>query len=47
MSFLMGLDVELVLFYCTFMALKARNEYTVQINPPEYRLSGETRLFQA
>ncbi|KAK4165850.1 hypothetical protein QBC43DRAFT_207813 [Cladorrhinum sp. PSN259] len=38
---------EMVLFYCTFVALKARNMLTVQIHPNEYRLQREKRLFQA
>lgn len=41
------LTVEMVLFYCTFVALKARNTLTVQIHPDEYKLSREKRLFQA
>ncbi|GAB1311187.1 DH domain-containing protein [Madurella fahalii] len=38
---------EMVLFYCTFVALKARNMLTVQIHPNEFRLQREKRLFQA
>lgn len=38
---------EMVLFYCTFVALKARNTLTVQINPTELQLQREKRLFQA
>lgn len=38
---------EMVLFYCTFLALKARNTLTVQIHPEEYKLAREKRLFQA
>ncbi|ESA43993.1 uncharacterized protein NCU09994 [Neurospora crassa OR74A] len=38
---------EMVLFYCTFVALKARNRLTVQINPTEFQLQREKRLFQA
>jgi hypothetical protein len=38
---------ELVLFYCTFLALKARATLTVQISPSEYKLARERRLFQA
>jgi hypothetical protein len=37
----------MVLFYCTFVALKARNTLTVQIHPDEYKLTREKRLFQA
>jgi hypothetical protein len=37
----------MVLFYCTFVALKARNLSTVQIRPDEFQLSREKRLFQA
>jgi hypothetical protein len=37
----------MVLFYCTFLALKARNTLTIQIAPEEYKLHGEKRLFQA
>ncbi|KAK0737718.1 hypothetical protein B0T21DRAFT_286197 [Apiosordaria backusii] len=38
---------EMVLFYCTFVALKARNMLTVQIHPDEFGLQREKRLFQA
>ncbi|KAK4207321.1 hypothetical protein QBC37DRAFT_97120 [Rhypophila decipiens] len=38
---------EMVLFYCTFVALKARNTLTVQVHPSEYKLQREKRLFQA
>ncbi|CCC04853.1 unnamed protein product [Sordaria macrospora k-hell] len=38
---------EMVLFYCTFVALKARNRLTVQIAPTEFQLQREKRLFQA
>lgn len=37
----------MVLFHCTFVALKARNRLTVQIRPDEFILSREKRLFQA
>jgi hypothetical protein len=37
----------MVLFYCTFVALKARNTLTVQMHPDEYKLAREKRLFQA
>jgi len=37
----------MVLFYCTFVALKARNMLTVQIHPNEFKLQREKRLFQA
>ncbi|KAK4128288.1 hypothetical protein N657DRAFT_563192 [Parathielavia appendiculata] len=38
---------EMVLFYCTFVALKARNLLTVQVHPNEFKLRRERRLFQA
>ncbi|SPQ18953.1 ac2ded5a-847b-42b1-9134-2f1cee772df4 [Thermothielavioides terrestris] len=38
---------EMVLFYCTFVALKARNLLTVQVHPSEFSLHREKRLFQA
>ncbi|KAK0754059.1 hypothetical protein B0T18DRAFT_28159 [Schizothecium vesticola] len=38
---------EMVLFYCTFVALKARNMLTIQIHPNEYKLQREKRHFQA
>lgn len=38
---------EMVLFYCTFVALKARNMLTVQIHPSEFQIQREKRLFQA
>ncbi len=37
----------MVLFYCTFVAFKARNPQTVQIHPTEFQLEREKRLFQA
>ena len=37
----------MVLFYCTFASMKARNTLTVQIAPEEFKLHGEKRLFQA
>jgi hypothetical protein len=37
----------MILFYCTFVALKARNLLTVQIHPNEFQLRREKRLFQA
>jgi hypothetical protein len=37
----------MVLFYCTFVALKARNLLTVQVHPSEFHLRREKRLFQA
>lgn len=42
-----GLDIELVLFHCAFMVLKARNEFTVTLRPKEFSLRGEKTLFQA
>ncbi|OHE92323.1 hypothetical protein CORC01_12385 [Colletotrichum orchidophilum] len=38
---------ELVLFHCTFVSLKARNTLTINMNPREFKLLGEKRLFQA
>ncbi|KUI66187.1 hypothetical protein VM1G_01514 [Cytospora mali] len=38
---------ELVIFHCAFIALKSRNTLTVSVNPREYKLHGEKRLFQA
>jgi len=37
----------MVLFHCTFVALKARNMLTIQIHPNEYKLQREKRHFQA
>jgi hypothetical protein len=37
----------MVLLHCTFLALKARNVLTVQIDSREYSLKRERRLFQA
>jgi hypothetical protein len=37
----------MVLFYCTFVALKARDRLTVDMHPEEHKLSREKRLFQA
>ena len=38
---------EMVLFFCTFVSLKARNKMTLQISPHEYKLQGEKLIFQA
>lgn len=38
---------ELVLFHCTFIALKARNNLTVNMDPREYKFPNEKRLYQA
>ncbi|EHK16854.1 uncharacterized protein TRIVIDRAFT_163085 [Trichoderma virens Gv29-8] len=37
---------ELILMYCTFLALKSRNTLTVQLATKEYALKGERKLFQ-
>jgi hypothetical protein len=37
----------MVLFYTTFVALKAWCPLTLNTNPEEYKLAGEDRLFQA
>ncbi|KAM0287811.1 hypothetical protein ACHAQH_000343 [Verticillium albo-atrum] len=42
-----ALKQKMILFHCTFLSLKARNARTVQINPLEYKLASERRLFQA
>ncbi|KAH0528121.1 hypothetical protein TsFJ059_003023 [Trichoderma semiorbis] len=38
---------ELILMYCTFLALKSRNTLTIQLGTKEYTLKGERKLFQA
>jgi hypothetical protein len=38
---------ELVLMYCTFLTLKARNDLTLGMSPDEFTLKGEKKLFQA
>ncbi|KAK2591139.1 hypothetical protein QQS21_011177 [Conoideocrella luteorostrata] len=38
---------ELVLMYCTFISLKARNNLTLQFRSDELELRGEKKLFQA
>ncbi|PNP42571.1 hypothetical protein TGAMA5MH_05312 [Trichoderma gamsii] len=38
---------ELILMYCTFLALKSRNALTVQLATKEYAPKGERKLFQA
>lgn len=38
---------ELVLFHCTFIALKARNNLTVNMDPRECKFPNEKRLYQA
>lgn len=40
-------SLELVLLYCSFLSLKARNALTLQIAPEEYMLRSEHKLFQA
>lgn len=40
-------STELILFYCAFIAFKARHPLTVGIDPMEFKLKGEDRLFQA
>ena len=39
--------IELVLFQCTFVALKAKSYRTINVHPDEYEVQGENRLFQA
>lgn len=39
--------LEMVLFYCSFAALKAQNTLTLEVEPDEYILKSERRLFQA
>ncbi|KAI1417075.1 hypothetical protein F5Y13DRAFT_103982 [Hypoxylon sp. FL1857] len=38
---------EMVLFYCTFLVLRVRSQLTLNVNPNEYHLRKERRLFQA
>ncbi|KAI1386803.1 uncharacterized protein F4822DRAFT_431671 [Hypoxylon trugodes] len=38
---------EMVLFFCTFLCLRVRSQLTLNINPNEYHLRKERRLFQA
>ncbi|KAI1373694.1 hypothetical protein F4677DRAFT_215344 [Hypoxylon crocopeplum] len=38
---------EMVLFYCTFLCLRVRSQLTVNVNPNEFQLRKERRLFQA
>lgn len=38
---------EMVLFYCTFLCLKVCSPLTVNVNPLEFHLRKERRLFQA
>ncbi|CAK7210508.1 hypothetical protein SCUCBS95973_000807 [Sporothrix curviconia] len=38
---------ELVLFHCTFVALKFEGEMTQEVNPVEFKIAREKRLFQA
>ncbi|KAI0899539.1 hypothetical protein F4806DRAFT_257022 [Annulohypoxylon nitens] len=38
---------EMVLFYCTFLCLRVRSRLTLKINPIEFHLKKEKRLFQA
>jgi hypothetical protein len=37
---------EMVLFHSVFVALKARSPLTINVNPDDYKLAGEKRLFQ-
>ncbi|KAI1460434.1 hypothetical protein F4805DRAFT_392781 [Annulohypoxylon moriforme] len=38
---------EMVLFYCTFLCLRVRSQLTFKVNPSEFHLRKEKRLFQA
>ncbi|KAH9886851.1 hypothetical protein F4778DRAFT_786568 [Xylariomycetidae sp. FL2044] len=38
---------EMVLFYCTFVALKVRSPHTLNVHPGEFELRREEQLFQA
>ncbi|ORY66119.1 uncharacterized protein BCR38DRAFT_173137 [Pseudomassariella vexata] len=38
---------ELVLFYCTFVCLKARSVLTIDRHPDEFKLRKESKVFQA
>ncbi|KAI8962230.1 hypothetical protein F5Y11DRAFT_357102 [Daldinia sp. FL1419] len=38
---------EMVLFYCTFLCLRVRSRLTLNVNPAEFHLRKERRLFQA
>ncbi|KAI2463282.1 hypothetical protein F4781DRAFT_132335 [Annulohypoxylon bovei var. microspora] len=38
---------EMVLFYCTFLCLRVRSQLTFKVNPNEFHLRKEKRLFQA
>lgn len=42
---LTSLQTEMVLFHQTFLSLKSRSPLTITINPSDYRLSGEKRVF--
>lgn len=42
---LMGV-LEMVLFHSAFVSLKARCPLTVDINPQDFQLAGERKLFQ-
>jgi hypothetical protein len=37
--------LEMVLFHCTFVALKDRSLLTTALHPDEYQISGENKLF--
>ena len=37
----------MILFYCSFLALKAHSPRTFNMNPDEFRVVGEKLLFQA
>ena len=39
--------LEIVIFHCTLLALKARSPLTLAIRPSEYAMKGEKRLFRA
>lgn len=41
------MNTEMVLFHSTFLALKSRSPLTITIDPFDYRLSGEKRVFTA
>ena len=46
-GFLTDLAADMILFYCTFVVLKARSPEVVQVRQEEYTIKKEKLLFKA
>jgi hypothetical protein len=45
-TYILILYPEMVLFHAAFVALKSRSPLTVNVNPQDFTLTGERKLFQ-